>query len=249
MKAVSEENEQAFDDDASFVTARSSPEQEEGKESLEIAPKHGTHLESIKRVTDDTDNDVASVLTVEQEDSPGAPKPTESLVDATRFVPRAMPVNKIMVQLQLHVSDLIRPRKTETRLRLNKNFLPFSRITNPYYRVELLQPETDVSMVLHESEPVFGRREAVWQPLRFTVDANAAQSMGMVLRFSILHKRLGKNERKEDKLVGSHQASLWDLEESLEQIPLKGRDHRITGLMRLVSYHMEAVDGCLRIDI
>ena len=241
------------DDDATFVTARTSEEEEnildpKGKPAPEVTTDESVLSKSrpsfVSAARKESDEDAQSVLTTEQEESATAsdeakettkksPVASASKRHSTRTQKHRM--NVILVQLQLHVSDLVRPRRTKA---FGKSLFPPKKSINPYYKVELVQPETDVSVVLHESEPYYQRREALWRPVHFNVDERLAQTMGMVLRINLFHKRRSSSKKK-DKLIGSHQASLWDLEESVKQIPLIGRNHQITGQMRLVSYEMK----------
>ena len=230
-----EESESSLDDDASFATARSSMEHYVSEKTLVT----GTKVEESKSHVDACDT--GSVKIGSQEESPAKPEEQPAILPLCE--PRVAPVNKIMVQLQLQVSKLIRPR--------SKSFLPSKRTINPYYKIELVQAaQKEAPVLLHQSEAVFGERESCWKPAQFAVDAMVAQARGAVFRFSVLHKRSpGKKEEKEDPLIGSYQASLWDLERSLKNIPLKGHGERTTGQIQLTSCHMQAVGGCLRIEV
>ena len=229
-----EESERSMDDDASFATALSSMEQDISERTLVTKTKSeviNIHVDAC---------DACCVAPVCQEES--TVKQEDQHVVVSHYAPCAAPVNKIMVELQLHASSLIRPR--------SKKFLPSKRTINPYYKIELVQAaQKKAPVLLHQSEVFFGQREACWKPANFTVDAMAAQARGAVFRFSVLHKRSPeKSEKKDDPLIGSYQTSLWDLERSLNTISLKGHGERTTGQMQLTSCHMEAVGGCLRID-
>jgi len=214
------------DDDATFVTAKSSEET--------VIP--------YPNLVSKQDEDVASVLTTYEEEActtAAAVEPIRVESPAPFFTLKAESSHKKMhVQLQVHASDLIRPRKSTKAILFGMPLLP-SKTINPFYKIELVEPDTNKSVVLHESEPYYGRRGALWEPVDFTVDEKLVQCLGLGLRISFFHRQspdAASKKKHEDKWIGSQQASFWDLGESVDQMPIVGRDSRTTGQMRLVSY-------------
>ena len=178
------------------------------------------------------------------------------------FIPRAVQVDKVLVQLQVQVLDLIRPVEKKTRA-LIPILKPKRRsVVNPYFQVQLHHVKTDVSALLHQSEPYYRQHEAIWVPVQFVLDASIAREMSMVLSIDIYHKQdasasSGKKAKKQqeqvvDEWIGSHQASPWEFARSNDKIPLKnevrGRP-AVTGHLRVVSYEMIPMEkaDCWRI--
>lgn len=257
-------------DDASFVTAQSHDQATVHRGNTLEAALPRLDAASVESLSDmfckaavmDQD-EVESVLTVEQNKNSLVPQPPtveESWIHGMAqeiarakaaakkpFIPRAVQVDKVLLHLQLHVSDLIRPRMKKAS-NLLRSLLPAKRSVNPYFEIELLHAQSDVAISLHKSEPYFQRREALWEPVRFAIDATLAQAKGFVLAINLYHKNIKNGKCQEDEWIGGHQAPPLDLNESVDQIPLK-RDQMVTGKVRLVSYQMTPLNraDCWRV--
>lgn len=175
------------------------------------------------------------------------PQEMDLVVSSQPFIPRAVQVEKVLLHLQIRVSDLVRFRKKT----LANSWLPLrKRAINPYFEVELLHLQSDVSARLHQSHPYYRRREAEWDPVQFAIDASVAQSQQMVLAINLYHKKDKEGQYLADEWIGGHQASPWDLIEISpnEKIPLR-REKLKTGKVRLISYQMEPMNkaDCWRI--
>ena len=236
-------------DDDTFFTARSHEQSTvhmDNTHELASTARQVSPASIPRPLQDETE----SILTVEPDRNAVVPQPPAvkqelAMVPAAArpFIPRAMQVDKVLLHLQLHVSDLVRPRTVAL-----KSFLFGEKTVNPYFEVELLHQQSDVALSLHKSQPYYHRREALWEPVRFAIDATIAKARGMVLSINMYHKQTKNGKSKDDEWIGGHQASPWDLNESVDQIPLK-RDQISTGKVRLVSYQMVPLDraDCWRV--
>ncbi|CAB9512515.1 expressed unknown protein [Seminavis robusta] len=236
-------------DDATFITAYTH------ERMSTVAEEVDTILDPTLEERDDDDDD-ATILTlikpedaIQSDDADFAMQPAVKTPDNVPYIPRAVQVEKVQLQLQVQVFRLARTCLQGKALRIKA-----AATVNPYFQVEFYHEPTDVSIVLHKSDAFCQQKDALWMPVRFAIDASLAQSMGMLLSIDVYHKHSvddSKKKKTADEMIGGHQASPWELAQSHKKIPLKKEGHpkTVTGQLRLVSYEMTELNkkDCWRV--
>lgn len=248
--------------------------------SLLPHPYHSHHnrTESDEEEYENEDEDAQSIFTLESnvDLSDGMPlfemdtasimsdkscSTNEACNSVVPFIPRPVVTqDKILFRLQIHLSNLVRPRQNVW----SRALLPAKKI-NPYFVVELLSRnnssgkneitnDTTTTVLKYVSNSYRKQSEALWEPVEFAFphhhinnikgysNSNSTNINSLVLQIQVYHKKKASSQHKKDEWVGTFQSSCNELHSSIAQYPLfKGDDchpKHLTGQLRLVSFAM-----------